>query len=57
MQAQEEAPPNLQCKDLFVIQTIFVRPGATTKDITPKMVTTNSKLFLDRDYKITILYV
>jgi hypothetical protein len=57
MEAQEEAPPNLQCKDLFVIQTIFVRPGATTKDITPKMVTTNSKLFLDRDYKITILYV
>ncbi|KAK2379347.1 vesicle-associated protein 1-2 [Trifolium repens] len=42
MQAQEEAPPNLQCKDLFVIQTIFVKPGATTKDITPKMFEKNS---------------
>ncbi|KAK2433064.1 vesicle-associated protein 1-4 [Trifolium repens] len=42
MQAQEVAPPNLQCKDLFVIQTIFERPGATTKDITPKMFEKNS---------------
>jgi hypothetical protein len=46
MLAQEEAPLNMQCKDQFVFQTIYVRPGATTKDISPKMVTKNSKLFL-----------
>jgi hypothetical protein len=55
MLAQEEAPLNMQ--DHFVFQTIVARPRATTKDITPKMVTKNSKLFLDRDYRIIILNV
>ncbi|WJX49395.1 hypothetical protein P8452_35836 [Trifolium repens] len=56
MQAQEEAPPNLQCKDLFVIQTIFVKPGATTKDITPKMFKNKSGYEVD-ECKLRVVYV
>jgi hypothetical protein len=50
MQGQKEAPPDMQCKDKFLIQSIVAnhktyhsKNGATTKDITPKMVTTNDK--------------
>jgi len=49
MQAQKEAPPDMQCEDNLLIQSIVARPGVTTKDITSEMVTTNTKLFLDRD--------
>ena len=50
MQAQKEAPPDMQCKDKFLLQSVVASPGATTKDITPEMVTIqqNKKLFLDR---------
>ncbi|RHN59336.1 putative major sperm protein (MSP) [Medicago truncatula] len=37
MQALEEAPPDMQCKDKFLLQSIVARPGATTKDITSDM--------------------
>ncbi|GAU25694.1 hypothetical protein TSUD_266210, partial [Trifolium subterraneum] len=37
MQGQKEAPPNMQCIDKFLIQSVVANPGATTKDITPKM--------------------
>jgi hypothetical protein len=50
MQAQKEAPIGMQCKDKFLIQSIVAnhksyhsKNGSTTKDITPKMVTTNDK--------------
>lgn len=38
MQAQKEAPPDMQCKDKFLLQSALASPGATTKDITPEMV-------------------
>ncbi|CAL0302927.1 unnamed protein product [Lupinus luteus] len=37
MQAQKEAPPDLQCKDKFLLQSVAASPGTTTKDITPEM--------------------
>ncbi|XP_076900159.1 vesicle-associated protein 1-2-like [Bidens hawaiensis] len=37
MQAQKEAPPDLQCKDKFLLQSAVASPGATTKDITPEL--------------------
>lgn len=49
MQPQKEAPPNMKCKDKFLIQSIVAEPGATKNDITSEMVTPNNKLFLDRD--------
>ncbi|XP_075476478.1 vesicle-associated protein 1-1 [Primulina tabacum] len=37
MQAQKEAPPDMQCRDKFLLQSVVVRPGITSKDITPEM--------------------
>jgi hypothetical protein len=49
MQGQKEAPPDMQCKDKFLLQSVVASPGATTKDITPEMVniqqTTNFFLY------------
>lgn len=38
MQAQKEAPPDMQCKDKFLLQSVVAPDGSTTKDITPEMV-------------------
>ncbi|KAJ0945994.1 putative major sperm protein (MSP) [Helianthus annuus] len=37
MQAQKEAPLDMQCKDKFLLQSAVASPGATTKDITPEL--------------------
>ncbi|XP_074377551.1 vesicle-associated protein 1-1-like [Apium graveolens] len=37
MQAQMEAPPEMQCKDKFLLQSVIAPAGATTKEITPEM--------------------
>jgi hypothetical protein len=42
MQAQKEAPPGMQCKDEFLIQSVAAPAGATAKDITSKMVTNHN---------------
>jgi hypothetical protein len=38
MQAQMAAPPDLQCKDKFMVQSVVVSDGLSAKDITSKMV-------------------
>ncbi|KAF3780651.1 Vesicle-associated protein 1-2 [Nymphaea thermarum] len=38
MQAQRETPPDMQCKDKFLIQSVITTDGAAQKDITPEMV-------------------
>lgn len=38
MQAQKEAPPDMQCKDKFLVQSVAASYGTTVKDITPEMV-------------------
>ena len=38
MQAQKEAPPDMQCKDKFLLQSVKTNNGAATKDITAEMV-------------------
>ncbi|KAI3681484.1 hypothetical protein L6452_36283 [Arctium lappa] len=37
MQAQKEAPPDMQCKDKFLLQSAVASPGASPKDITPEL--------------------
>nr|KJB24838.1 hypothetical protein B456_004G163800 [Gossypium raimondii] len=37
MQAQKEAPPDMQCKDKFLLQSVVASPGTAAKDITPEM--------------------
>jgi hypothetical protein len=38
MQAQKEAPPDMQCKDKFLVQSVIVAEGTSAKDITGDMV-------------------
>lgn len=38
MQAQKEVPPDMQCRDKFLLQSVVASPGAAAKDITPEMV-------------------
>ncbi|KAJ6679408.1 VESICLE-ASSOCIATED PROTEIN 1-3 [Salix purpurea] len=45
MQAQKEAPPDMQCKDKFLLQSVVAPDGTTTKDIT-------SDMFIKEDGKL-----
>lgn len=38
MQAQKEAPPDMQCRDKFLVQSVIAPNGATNKDINQEMV-------------------
>ena len=38
MQAQKEAPPDMQCKDKFLVQSVIVAEDTSAKDITGDMV-------------------
>lgn len=37
MQPQTELPPDMQCKDKFLVQSVITDPGSTPKDINPDM--------------------
>ncbi|KAK1278153.1 Vesicle-associated protein 1-2 [Acorus gramineus] len=56
MQAQREAPPDLQCKDKFLLQSIVTSPGATQKDVLPEMFTKESGNTVE-ECKLRVLYV
>ena len=38
MQAQKEAPSDMQCKDKFLVQSVKVNDGTNAKDINAEMV-------------------
>ena len=40
MQAQKESPPDMQCKDKFLVQSVAAENGATAQDINAAMVST-----------------
>ncbi|CAL5211132.1 unnamed protein product [Lathyrus oleraceus] len=56
MQGQKEAPPDMQCKDKFLLQSVVASPGATTKDITPEMFNKESGYEVD-ERKLRVVYV
>lgn len=56
MQAQREAPPDLQCKDKFLLQSVTASPGATPKDITPEMFNKESGNLIE-ECKLRVVYV
>ncbi|KAI5391522.1 hypothetical protein KIW84_076364 [Lathyrus oleraceus] len=63
MQAQNEAPPDMQCLDKFLFQSIVAKHktyhsknGATTKDITPKMFDKESGYKI-KECKLRIVYI
>lgn len=56
MQAQKENPPDMLCKDKFLLQSVVASPGATTKDINPEMVIELVECFFElRDLLCLIL--
>ncbi|XP_072983451.1 vesicle-associated protein 1-2-like isoform X3 [Typha latifolia] len=56
MQAQREAPPDMQCKDKFLVQSVVVSAGATAKDITLEMFTKDSGNVVD-EVKLRVVYI
>ncbi|KAJ1272023.1 hypothetical protein BS78_06G171300 [Paspalum vaginatum] len=56
MQAQKEAPPDMQCKDKFLVQSVVVAEGTSVKDITGDMFTKESGNVVD-EVKLKVVYV
>ncbi|KAG2677617.1 hypothetical protein I3760_12G106200 [Carya illinoinensis] len=56
MQAQKEAPPDMQCKDKFLLQSAKANNGATTKDITPEMFNKEAGHAVE-ECKLRVVYV
>nr|CAD1820733.1 unnamed protein product [Ananas comosus var. bracteatus] len=56
MQAQREAPPDLQCKDKFLVQSVVTSAGTTAKDITAETFTKESGNKID-EVKLRVVYV
>ncbi|CAN4125875.1 unnamed protein product [Withania somnifera] len=56
MQAQKEAPPDMQCKDKFLLQSVVASPGTTAKDITPEMFNKESGNHVE-ECKLRVAYV
>ncbi|OIW17674.1 hypothetical protein TanjilG_29024 [Lupinus angustifolius] len=56
MQAQKEAPPDMQCKDKFLLQSVVASPGVTTKDVTPEMFNKESGHEV-HECKLSVVYV
>lgn len=56
MQAQREMPPDMQCKDKFLVQSVVTSHGASPKDITPEMFTKESGNAVE-EVKLRVVYV
>ncbi|KAJ8573328.1 hypothetical protein K7X08_009839 [Anisodus acutangulus] len=56
MQAQKEAPPDMQCKDKFLIQSTIAPSGTTNKDITPEIFNKEDGKIID-EFKLRVVYV
>ncbi|GMH29839.1 hypothetical protein Nepgr_031682 [Nepenthes gracilis] len=56
MQAQKEAPSDMQCKDKFLLQCVVASPGATVNDITPDMFNKEAGNVVEES-KLKVVYV
>ncbi|KAK4797163.1 hypothetical protein SAY86_029489 [Trapa natans] len=56
MQAQREAPPDMQCKDKFLLQSVKANDGMTAKDITAEMFNKEAENVVE-DCKLRVIYV
>ncbi|KAF6152401.1 hypothetical protein GIB67_038024 [Kingdonia uniflora] len=56
MQAQKEAPLDLQCKDKFLLQSVIAPSGSTTKDITSEMFNKEAGKVVE-ECKLRVIYV
>ncbi|AES94253.1 VAMP-associated protein [Medicago truncatula] len=56
MQAQKEVPPDMQCKDKFLLQSVRVNDGADAKEITPEMFNKEAGHVVE-ECKLRVVYV
>ncbi|KAD4385015.1 hypothetical protein E3N88_25183 [Mikania micrantha] len=56
MQAQKEAPPDMQCRDKFLLQSVVASPGIAPKDITPEMFSKTPGRVVE-ECKLKVLYL
>ncbi|KAM5572874.1 vesicle-associated protein 1-2 [Rosa sericea] len=56
MQAQKEAPSDMQCKDKFLLQSVKTNDGATPKDITPEVFNKDAGHVVE-ECKLRVVYV
>ncbi|KAH0470373.1 hypothetical protein IEQ34_000096 [Dendrobium chrysotoxum] len=56
MQAQKEAPPDMQCKDKFLVLSVIAANGAIMKDVTSEMFNKEPNKVVD-EVKLRVVYV
>ncbi|KAL4347755.1 hypothetical protein GQ457_17G020890 [Hibiscus cannabinus] len=56
MQAQKEAPPDMQCRDKFLLQSVKVNDGVTATDITAEMFNKEAGHVVE-ECKLRVVYV
>ncbi|KAD5316999.1 hypothetical protein R6Q59_032272 [Mikania micrantha] len=56
MQAQKEAPPDMECKDKFLLQAVIAPIGATTKDLTADMFNKEENKVVE-EFKLRVVYI
>ncbi|KAI3792923.1 hypothetical protein L2E82_06816 [Cichorium intybus] len=56
MQAQKEAPPDMHCKDKFLLQSVVASPGAAPKDITTEMFSKKAGNVVE-ECKLKVIYL
>ncbi|CAN6477059.1 unnamed protein product [Victoria cruziana] len=56
MQAQSEAPPDMRCKDRFLVQSVVTSHGATSKDINAETFTKGDGKIIE-ERKMEVVYV
>ncbi|KAL0464628.1 UNVERIFIED_CONTAM: Vesicle-associated protein 1-3 [Sesamum latifolium] len=56
MQAQKEAPPDMQCRDKFLVQSVIAPEGAANKDVTPEMFNKEDGKVVD-DFRLRVVFV
>ncbi|XP_047981350.1 vesicle-associated protein 1-3-like isoform X2 [Salvia hispanica] len=56
MQAHKEAPPDMQCRDKFLVQSVIVPNGTTTKDINQEMFNREGEKFVD-EFRLRVIFI
>lgn len=56
MQPQLELPPDMECKDKFLVQSVITNPGSTPKDINPDMFNRSGGNHVE-ECKLKVIYV
>ncbi|XP_075519233.1 vesicle-associated protein 1-3-like isoform X1 [Primulina tabacum] len=56
MQAQKDAPPDMQCRDKFLVQSAVAPIGSTNKDVTQEMFNREDGKVVN-EFKLRVIYI